>query len=829
MFAFFMIGSVGAALGLLLASTLPADVASGDGVHTPPGVSTPFSPDRSGTPADPPDTAQPQIDPPEAWVPRQVAGVRVRTPADLADVYEEGEPGEAGSYTEYILWQSEDAERFITFSIGYSDLEYDEMLAEIEDAALTALETGIVTLQGVPFHALEVRDTGDGVPYLDYGYFAVEPNADGLRLEIFAGASVESPDTFAPVLRALMDSVTLTEPAVPDTDAGAGAAGPGDAAAGGLTPYTLGGVTIDIPADWPVLEQGDDEIGVGFMDESGPMPVGVAAGFMMSDETFDEFVAGAASDGIAVVDLGPVQVGDQVFRSFEATMNMGPMNGRMKGLGSMLPNRDGQYVVVLTTVMNQPWEDHAQTLEDILASARLTDDASFGPADGAKDDAQGGLGGLLAVTVPAGWQVIRDGETQVSIMAPGMRGYVLAERGDDARDTLDLTHAFADPPPTESAATILGQSARMFEGLTITPEVMDATGETQGIKRIHALATCLADGAPLSVTVVGAPDWLAEGGAAPMLDAMTLTLPEDAAPCAEDPVIGAPVGTADAADPGGATEPAETGELLAHVVLNGAAKEVISGTNLETHHAVPAPGRDGTAGAALAFDGSGWVQLDRDINPAALPQLTIAAWVRPDDSTTIQTIVSHDDGGFDRSLVIDHRGNGTGWSIFTGRGVLGALPLTPGQWTFVAGVWDQTAQTVRLHVDDAMLEAEGVTTGEGHGFLHIGHNPSYGEGFRGAVEEVWVYGHALSPDDLMALRQAGPPPVTSAVTSVPPAERAEAARQQAQTRQAEGDYLGALLAYRESMAAAPNDEIKARIDSLERYLKLKGIEVPPAD
>jgi tetratricopeptide (TPR) repeat protein len=51
----------------------------------------------------------------------------------------------------------------------------------------------------------------------------------------------------------------------------------------------------------------------------------------------------------------------------------------MKGLISAQPNADGQYVAVMTTVMGEPWEDYADTLEQVLASARLADDASFGP------------------------------------------------------------------------------------------------------------------------------------------------------------------------------------------------------------------------------------------------------------------------------------------------------------------------------------------------------------------------------------------------------------------------------------------------------------------
>ena len=56
----------------------------------------------------------------------------------------------------------------------------------------------------------------------------------------------------------------------------------------------------------------------------------------------------------------------------------------------------------------------------------------------------------------------------------------------------------------------------------------------------------------------------------------------------------------------------------------------------------------------------------------------------------------------------------------------------------------------------------------------------------------------------------------------------ETLRRTAADRQGQGDYLGALQAYRESQAVAPDPQTADRIKRLETYLKLKGIEVPPA-
>ena len=49
-----------------------------------------------------------------------------------------------------------------------------------------------------------------------------------------------------------------------------------------------------------------------------------------------------------------------------------------------------------------------------------------------------------------------------------------------------------------------------------------------------------------------------------------------------------------------------------------------------------------------------------------MPQVTMVAWVRPDDGSPIKQVISHDHGGYDRSLGIDSRGGGVGWSAFSG-------------------------------------------------------------------------------------------------------------------------------------------------------------------
>ncbi|MEO0794940.1 MAG: LamG domain-containing protein [Verrucomicrobiota bacterium] len=160
-----------------------------------------------------------------------------------------------------------------------------------------------------------------------------------------------------------------------------------------------------------------------------------------------------------------------------------------------------------------------------------------------------------------------------------------------------------------------------------------------------------------------------------------------------------------------------------------------------------------------------------DINPSSLPDLTMGAWVMPSTVAPSRQIISHDSGGFDRSLGLDGRGGGTGWSAFTGAGVLGVVPAEVGVWQFVAVVYDGETSTTRLYVYN---ESSGVTEIRTGGFSNsagwtysdIGHNPSFGEFFGGAVDDVFFFDEALTDTQLEQVRINGPEAVPEASTVV---------------------------------------------------------------
>jgi RHS repeat-associated protein len=164
----------------------------------------------------------------------------------------------------------------------------------------------------------------------------------------------------------------------------------------------------------------------------------------------------------------------------------------------------------------------------------------------------------------------------------------------------------------------------------------------------------------------------------------------------------------------------------------------------------------GDQGQGYHFSGNGqYITLPVDIDPTVHPQLTMGAWVNADPGSTGGTVISQDDGGFDRTIDIDSRGGGVGWSAFAGSAqVLGYAPVTPGQWTFVAVVYDQTAATVTLYVNGKSFTTSG-TLGSGNTITRIGSNPGFGSYFAGSIDNVFILDDALNASQIADIQASG--------------------------------------------------------------------------
>ena len=167
----------------------------------------------------------------------------------------------------------------------------------------------------------------------------------------------------------------------------------------------------------------------------------------------------------------------------------------------------------------------------------------------------------------------------------------------------------------------------------------------------------------------------------------------------------------------------------------------------------------GHDGQAFSFNGSTFVSTLLDIDVSVEPKLTMGAWILSANLLAGSSVMSHDDQGFDRSIL--HYNNW--WLAYDGYGAgdlqtccwTGPINGTPG-WQFVAVVYDQDAQTSMLYVDGEVTKKTGQLLGPSANMLHLGYNPGNGyEWFNGLIDEAFVVSGALSISDLDQMRSSG--------------------------------------------------------------------------
>ncbi len=182
----------------------------------------------------------------------------------------------------------------------------------------------------------------------------------------------------------------------------------------------------------------------------------------------------------------------------------------------------------------------------------------------------------------------------------------------------------------------------------------------------------------------------------------------------------------------------------------------------------------GFSGGAYVFDGAQRLSAPVNINPAVNPKLTMGAWVRPSTLDPFNSkIMGHDDGGWDRAIGLDVRGTdgltSHHYTAFAGRGAYPltdppATPVSTEEWTFIAAVYNQLANTVTTYIDlnaattnDVLQTAVTTTTmGSGATALGIGAlSPTGGEFWFGSIDNVFVYRTGLSADQITAIRDGG--------------------------------------------------------------------------
>ena len=144
------------------------------------------------------------------------------------------------------------------------------------------------------------------------------------------------------------------------------------------------------------------------------------------------------------------------------------------------------------------------------------------------------------------------------------------------------------------------------------------------------------------------------------------------------------------------------------------------------------------AGMALQFDGDNdKVMTPVDINPAVVPNLTMSAWVYPTDygggghggHANRRQVVTHDNGGYDRALLIENNN----WGVFTGGNCWNATSVDLNTWQHIAVVYSTTNIKFYKNGVEYVFGSAG-TCGHSDNLLWIGDNPDFDEDFPGTID-----------------------------------------------------------------------------------------------
>ena len=172
----------------------------------------------------------------------------------------------------------------------------------------------------------------------------------------------------------------------------------------------------------------------------------------------------------------------------------------------------------------------------------------------------------------------------------------------------------------------------------------------------------------------------------------------------------------------------------------------------------------GRVGQAFNFDGvNDYVHVFDDPSLEFTSQLTIAAWIRPDDVSGYRDILTKWGGVAAYELIVGPGGvlqgylsnNGTNYdSLFSPAGALNAGAWAHVATTFSAGQW-------KLYINGVEVAAKtsSITSifAAGNDNVAIGRSSGGGgaEYFRGLIDEVGLYNRGLSPDQIQTVYQSG--------------------------------------------------------------------------
>lgn len=210
----------------------------------------------------------------------------------------------------------------------------------------------------------------------------------------------------------------------------------------------------------------------------------------------------------------------------------------------------------------------------------------------------------------------------------------------------------------------------------------------------------------------------------------------------------------------------EIAGLVAHWPADGNPNDVAGGYHGTAQNVTYTAGR---FGQAFSMNGSSSViRTALDIQRSTLSNLTMSVWVKPVSSGNRRMVLSNDDGGFDRNLIME----GDMWALTTDRGWPGLwntpFTATVNEWQHLAAVYRGTEMVVFKNGIKAIAPFPSGADGQTANRLTIGQTAGpWSEYFHGLIDEVRIYSRALSDDEVMNLYYNGQLPEVPVVVGQP--------------------------------------------------------------
>ncbi|WP_169052614.1 LamG-like jellyroll fold domain-containing protein [Pseudooceanicola onchidii] len=168
---------------------------------------------------------------------------------------------------------------------------------------------------------------------------------------------------------------------------------------------------------------------------------------------------------------------------------------------------------------------------------------------------------------------------------------------------------------------------------------------------------------------------------------------------------------------------------------------------------------DATRGSVASFDGSSYVTVNENVSEGAMATMSWGGWFNASAGTRYHGVLSADNGGFDRLMGIDTRGNpgrDPAWAAFNGSGVQDITSMTLDTWVHLVATYD--GSKVQLFANGVLASevTESWTAGTSMlSYFTIGANAVHNEYFTGLADDVFLFDRTLGESEVKSIYDNG--------------------------------------------------------------------------